>query len=63
MATSTGTLRSLVAIPKSYDGSESKYAHWKRSIQLYVKANHAQLPDDESKQLVALSYMQEGKAA
>jgi hypothetical protein len=63
MATATGTLHSLVAIPKSFDGTKSKYTHWKRSVQLYTKANRSQLPNDESKQLVALSYIQEGKAA
>jgi hypothetical protein len=64
MATpATGTLHSLITIPKSFDGDETKYPTWKRQVKLYVKANGAQLPDDESKQLVALSYMQEGKAA
>jgi hypothetical protein len=56
-------LRSLVAIPTSFDGSESDYPTWKRQVKLYVRANNAQLPDHESKQLVALSYMKSGKAA
>jgi hypothetical protein len=62
-AAAPSTLRSLVAIPTSYDGSESDYPTWKRQVKLYVRANAAQLPDHESKQLVALSYMKSGKAA
>jgi uncharacterized protein YmfQ (DUF2313 family) len=60
---STGTLRSLVAPPKSFDGNEEQYPTWKRQVKLFIRANAAQLPTDESKQLVALSHMQDGKAS
>jgi hypothetical protein len=59
----TGTVRSLVAPPKAFDGSALEYPTWKRQVKLYAKANVQQLPDNESKQLVALSYMQTGKAS
>jgi hypothetical protein len=58
-----GTLRSLVTIPKYFDGTEANYANWKRTVKLYVRANAAQLTTDEMEYMVALSYMQDGKAA
>jgi hypothetical protein len=59
----TGTLRSLVAIPKPFNSNKITYPTWKQQVKLYVKANEAQLPNNKSKQLIALSYMQDGKAS
>jgi hypothetical protein len=58
-----GIVRSLVAVPKAFDGSEDVYLNWKRSVKLYLRANRAQLSTDEDKYMVALLYMMEGKAA
>src|ERR1700738_2886097 len=63
MAANVGGFRSLVVQPKSFDGSETLYPVWKRQVKLYVLANEAQLTTDQAKYMVALSFMQDGKAA